>query len=107
LYTLGIFGLTPLSFALAGVGADRLGPQSVLVLGGALVALCGALVFGVRGRRAGLREARAGLRGAVARVAPRTSVMSMPGGACCGLLAAVGRKPGAGVVLGCRDCHIN
>jgi predicted MFS family arabinose efflux permease len=51
LYMLGVFGLTPLSFVLAGVGADALGPRAVLVVGGALVGLCGALLLAVRAVR--------------------------------------------------------
>lgn len=43
LFTLGLFGLSPLSFGLAGLAGDALGPRGVIVLGGAFVLLAGAI----------------------------------------------------------------
>ena len=43
LLLLGVYGLYPLSYGLAGVLGDALGPRGVVALGGLFVALAGLL----------------------------------------------------------------
>ena len=52
LYTLGIFGVMPLSFALAGLVGDNSGPPAAVALGGACIVASGLLTLARREIRA-------------------------------------------------------
>jgi MFS family permease len=51
LYSFGIFGVTPLSYAIAAVVGDLLGPPAIVLFGGASVVLCGLLILARREMR--------------------------------------------------------
>jgi MFS family permease len=57
LFTLGMTGLTPLSYALAGLIGDAVGPRGVLLLGGACVLASAAIGLSCRSMRSAEQEA--------------------------------------------------